>query len=184
MNYPILFLISITCITSTFFASSVALINPSTKIEFSQPKNTADTEKEIELWLQNYFAKKSFKEEISYTPELFNLVKKHLITEGYIQYVPHKNLKKTVKAKIILLHAKKHQTDKWISKHKKNIKKTITAYVQKYPETKPQNIIEYLNNPSCKNKTCKQLQAALQDPHFLPELIKQNIKKIIKTVQK
>lgn len=184
MKYSTLFLISITCITSTFFANSVTLANPSTKIQLPEQKNSHDTEQEIDLWLQTYFAKKSFKEEITYTPELFNLIKKHLITEGYIQYVPHKDLKKIVKSKIILLHTKKHHTDKWISKHKKQLKKTIVAYTQRHPETKPQNIIEYLNNPSCKNKTCKELQIALQDPHLLPELIKQNIKKIIKSVQK
>lgn len=184
MNYSRLFLISVICITATFYASSSILTNPSIKFKAQQEKKSSDTEKEIEIWLQNYFAKKSFKEEITYTPELFNNIKKHLLTHGYIQYVPHKDLKKIVKNKIIYLHAKKHQTDKWISKHKKNIKGTITHYLQTHPHAKPQNIIEYLNNPSCKNKTCKQLQIALRDSNLLPELIKQTIKKIIKTVQK
>lgn len=182
MNYQTLFLISMACLTTAFYASHPTLINPSVKLENLQQKKASGPEKEIEAWLQNYFAKKSFNGQITYSPELFNNIKKHLLAHGYIQHVPHKDLKKIVKTKIISLHTKKHQTDKWISKHKKSIKATIAHYLQTYPHAKPQNIIEYLNNPSCKNKTCKQLQMALRDPNFLPELIKQTIKKFIITV--
>lgn len=184
MNYSTLFLISMASIAVTFCTNSLRPAALSPNVQIQQTKSTIETETEIELWLLNYFAKKSFTEDIVYTPELFNRIKQHLLANGYIQHVPHKELKKTVKNKIIDLRSKKHQTDKWISKNKKSIKATVSSYLQSHPQAKPQNIIKYLNNPSSKNKTCKQLQLALKDPELLPELIKQIIKKIIETVQK
>lgn len=185
MNYTTFFLISMTCIVTVFYAYPSMSIQNSTRGDtLALQKNNTDVEKEIDAWLQRYFAKKLFKDDITYTPDLFNRIKQHLLTHGYIQYVPHKNLKKTVKHQVIMLQKKKHLTDKWISKHKKNIKSTIADYLKKHPHAQPQNIIEYLNNPFCKNKACRQIQEALTDQELVPELIKQTIKKIIKDSQK
>ena len=172
MNCSKLFLISITTALCALFSHQT----------YSSIKTTVQIEQEIDQWLLNYYAQKSFSQEIIYCQDLYNKIKKHLLYHNYIQHTPHKELKSIVKTRVKILHARQHFTEKWIHKHKKQIIKTINFYINKHPQAKPQHIITYIN--TCHNKTCKQLQEALQDPEILSELIKQTIKKIIKNIHK
>lgn len=172
MNYKTLLLISMTLISTSL------LPKPPTKQHQYTHEEIAN---EVELWVQRYFAPKLYAD-LTYTEDLFMRIKQHLIAFHYIQHMPHKELKKIVKVKIIAVQQKKHHTEKWIAKHKKHIKETVQDYLKEHPYAHQQKIFEYLN--TCTNKTCLQLQHTLRQPDMLPALIRQSVKEIITTAQK
>ena len=171
MNCSKLFLISMLCIAQTI----------RTEIPVAPPIKRPELYKQVNVWLQAYFSPKLYSD-VGYSEELFRRIKQYLLTHKYIQYMPHKELKTIVKSHIMLLHKKKHHTNKWIRKNKKGIKTTVANYHQTHPHAKPQSIFEYLN--TCKNKTCTQTQQALRNQDLLPEPIKQTIKNFINDAQK
>lgn len=160
---------------------SMSLIINSSMASLAIQQRNETVEQETEAWLQRYFVKKLFME-VAYTEDLFMRIKQHLLAHQYIKNMPHKELKKIVKSKIVTVQQKKHMTQKWISKHKKQINAIIKNYVEQHPAAEQQKIFEYLLH-SCKNNMCKQLHQALNSSEFLPELIKQTIKKSINEVQ-
>ena len=170
MNCSKIFLISIITITTIFCAEP-----PVTLL-----KTDSEIERQVDIWLQQYFSSNLYYN-VGYTPELFNQIKKYLLENNYIQYMPHKYLKNIVKGQIIQLQKKKYRTERWSKKNRKKIISTIKEYLAINKYANIQNILEYLN--TCKNKTCKNVQQAIKEPDFLPDLIKQFIKKIIKDVQ-
>ncbi len=171
MNCSKLFLISMLCIAQII----------QTESPVAPPNKYPELEKQVDAWLQTHFAPKLYCE-VSYTEDLFRRIKQYLLAHNHIQYMPHKELKIIIKNQIVLLHTKKHHTNKWIRKNKKGIKTTVESYHQTHPHAKPQNIFEYLN--TCKNKTCIQTQQALRNQDLLPEPIKQTIKNFIIDAQK
>lgn len=160
---------------------SMSLIINGSMASLVLPQRSQTVEQETEAWLQRYFVKNLFIE-VAYTEDLFMRIKQHLLAHQYIKNMPHKELKKIVKHNIITVQQKKHMTEKWISKHKKHINEIIKNYATQHPLAEQQKIFEYLLH-SCKNNMCKQLHHALNSSEFLPELIKQAIKKSINEVQ-
>lgn len=165
MNFSKIFLISTFAITAMFCA-----VQPN-----SLPSTNSVLERQIDMWLLQKFSPNFYN--IGYTPDLFNHIKKHLLTQNYIQYMPHKHLKAIVKHQVIQLQKKKFRTEKWVKKNKKSINGTIKEFITEHKYAHPQDVLEYLT--TCKNKTCKNVQSALKDQTFLPELIKQGLKKYI-----
>ena len=165
MNFSKIFLISTMAITTIFCAKQPKAL----------PSTNSALERQIDNWLLQKFSPDFYN--IGYTPDLFNQIKKYLLSKNYIQHMPHKQLKVIVKSQIIELQKKKFRTEKWVRKNKKSINSTIKEFITEHKYARPQDILEFLT--TCKNKTCRNIQNALKDQAFLSELIKQGIKKYI-----